>query len=128
MRQVVLRCAVVGAGLALALGVWADIHAEQSASVMAEIQAGLAMLIGCNLLLFLWLWYRARPGSGGAMVAPVMALSMAFMLVGILPRVLWPAADGLHLAGSIASMSAMIVLLIVQIRRRRNLRRRARPV
>ena len=40
----------------------------------AGVQAGLAIVIGSNLVLCLWLWYRAPPGSGDAMVMPVVAL------------------------------------------------------
>lgn len=120
----VLGLAVV----AVALGVWGGVRAWQSGSVMVEIQAGLAIVIGCNLIFCLWLWYRAPPGSGDAMVMPVVALVSASMLVGILPRLFWPAAEGIHIAGSIAGIIVPTVLLVMQIRRRRILRRGARPV
>ena len=114
--------------VAVALGVWSGVRAWQSPSVTMNIQAGLAIVFGCSLVLCLWVWYRARPGSGDAMVMPVIALLSAAMLVGILPRLLWPAAAGIHSAGSIASMIVITVGLIMQIRRRRSLRRGARPV
>jgi hypothetical protein len=113
--------------VALALGIWSGVRAEQSGAVMV-IPAGLAMLIGCHFVLCLWLWYRARPGSGDAMVMPVVALVSASMLCFILPRVFWPAAKGVQIAGSIVSITVPMVLLIMQIRRRRSLRRGARPV
>ena len=119
----VLGVAVVAA----ALGVWGGVRAWQSASVTVEIQAGLAIVIGCNLVLCLWVWYRARPDSGDAMVMPVIALLSASMLVGILPRLFWPAAERIHIAGSLASKIGTIVVLIVQIRRLRSLRRGTRP-
>ena len=112
---------------AFALGVWGGFRAWQSASVMVTFQAGLAFVIACNLLLCLWLWYRARPGSGDAMVLPSVALLSGSMLVGILPRLLWPDARGLQLAGLIASVIVPTVVLIIQIRRAGRFRRNARP-
>jgi hypothetical protein len=119
----VLGWAVVVAALGLAVGIWGGIQAHQSASLSAKIEAGLAIVIGCNLLLCLWLWYRARPGSGDAMVVPVIALLSASMLVGILPRVLWPADEGIRIAGSITSIVATTAVVIIQLRRSRRLRR-----
>ena len=109
---------------AFILGVWGGFRGWQSASVML---AGLAFVIACNLLLCLWLLYRARPGSGDAMVLPTVALLSGSMLVGILPRLFWPEAEGLHLAGTIASAIVPTVLLTIQIRDRRRLRRNTRP-
>jgi len=114
--------------VAAAVGVWAGVSAWQSASVMANIQAGLAIVIGGNLLFCLWLWHRAKPGSGDAMAGSIVVLLSASMLLGILPRLFWPAAEGLQIAGSIASILVVTVLVIVQIRRRRRLRRAAPPV
>ena len=120
----VLGVAVV----ALALGVWGGVRAWQSASVAVNIQSGLAIAIGCNLALCVWVWYRARPGSGDARVMPVIALLSAAMLVGILPGLFWPAADGLHIGGSIASIIVTTAVLVMQFRLLRRLRRGARPV
>jgi hypothetical protein len=121
----VLGWVVVFAALGLAAGIWGGIQAHQSASISAKIEAGLAIVIGCNLLLCLWLWYRARSGSGDAMFAPVIALLSAAMLVGILPRVLWPANEGVHIAGSIASIIATTAVVIIQLRLLRRFRRGA---
>jgi hypothetical protein len=111
-----------------ALGFWAGVSAYQSASFMTAIQMGFAMLFGGNLLLCLWLWYRAEPGSGDAMVVPTLALLSASMLLGILPRLFWPTAERLHIAGSIVSVVVPAVVVIKQIRRRRKLGRGARSV
>jgi len=111
-----------------ALGFWAGVSAYLSASFMTAVQIGLAMLFGGNLLLCLWLWYRAEPGSGDAMVVPTFALLTASMLLGILPRLLWPTAERLHLVGSIVSVVVPAVVVIKQIRRRRRLSRGGRSV
>ena len=95
---------------------------------MANIQIGFAIWFGFNLIFSLWLWYRAEPGSGDAMVAPTIVLLSASMLIGILPRVLWPAGEPLHMAGSVVSVVVPTVLVIMQIRRRRKQGRGARPV
>jgi hypothetical protein len=106
--------------VAAAVGVWAGIRSWPSEST---VQTGLAIVIGGNLLMCLWLWYRARPGSGDAMALPGVVLLSAAMLIGILPRLFWPAAERLQIAASIASLSVSIVVLIAQFRRLRRLRR-----
>jgi hypothetical protein len=114
------------AAVVTAVGVWAGFSAWHSASVMTTFRAGLAILFGGNLVICLWLWARAQPGSGDAMVLPTLVLLSASMLLGILPRLFWPAAGRLHIAGSVASLIVPTVLVILQIRRRRSLRRGAR--
>lgn len=118
----------LGLAAVFAIGLWAGVSAYGSASFMGNIQAGFAILFGSNLLFCLWLWYRAEPGSGDAMVAPTLVLLSASMLLGILPRVLWPTVERLHIAGSVVSVVVPTVLVIMQIRRRRKQGRGARPV
>ena len=98
-------------------------------------QAVLAVVIGGNLVLCLSVWHWARSGSGAVKAMPVIALLMVAMLVGILPRLFWPAAESIHIAGSIASLIVTTVVIVmqirrivIQIRRRRSLHRGARPV
>jgi hypothetical protein len=62
------------------------------------------------------------------MVTPGLAVSSGAILVGLLPRIFWPNAFWLHLAAWSVSISAMLVMLTVQIRRRRRLRGGPRPV
>ena len=116
---------IVFAALGLAAGIWGGIHAHQSASFHAKVEAGLAIVFGGNLLLGLWVWYRARPGSGDARNGPVLALLAAAMLVGILPRVFWPTNEGVQAAGSIASAIAATAVVIIQLRFLRRFRRGA---
>ena len=83
-------------------------------------------MLGASLVLCLWGWYRARPGAGDApqpgtidavwvATAPVFAVLTAAMLLGILPRLLWPAAEGIRLAGSVASKTVIGGLIVMQI-------------
>jgi magnesium-transporting ATPase (P-type) len=118
----------------VALAVWGGVRAWQSASVGVNSQAVLAILIGANLVLCLLVWYLARPASGAVKAMPFIALLMVAMLLDILPRLVWPAAEGIHRAGSSARMiltTGVIVTqigrIVIQIRRRRSLHRGARP-
>ena len=121
----ILRLTVV---IAAVLGFWAGVQAWQSGGVGTNILAGAAVLIGGNLLFCLWLWRRAQPGSGDAMVLPTLVVFSLAMLLGILPQLFWPAAEGLQIAALIASDIVVIALGAMQIRNRRRLRRMARPV
>ncbi len=114
--------------IAAVLGFWGGVLAWQSGGVGTNILAGAAVLIGGYLLFCLWLWRRAQPGSGDAMVLPtIVELSLAALL-GILPQLFWPAAEGLQIAALIASFIVIIALGAMQIRNRRRLRRMARPM
>lgn len=124
MKRILGLTAVVAA----VLGFWGGVSAWQSAGVGTNILAGAAILIGANLLFCVWLWRRAQPGSGDAMVLPTLVALAASMLPGILPRLFWPAAEDLQVAGSITSVLVVTVLVVMQIRNRRRLRRAARPV
>ena len=125
MKKTVL---VLLAVLSVAAGGWAYVSGVESASLRAYLGSGLAVLFGANLLLGLWLWYRSAPGSGDAMVAPTLVLLSAFVLLGILPRLLWPTVEGLHTAGSVVSLVGLALLVIAQIRRRRKVSQGTGPV
>jgi len=122
----VLGVALVVLALGLALGVWSGLCA-QPASASVIVQAGIAIVMGGNLLLFCWLWYRARPGTGDAIFSPAGALLSASMLVGTLPRLFWPTDSGIRIAGSVASVVLTAVAVIIGLRRKRNLRLSGRP-
>jgi hypothetical protein len=118
----------LAAVVAAVLGFWGGVSAWHSAGVGTNILAGAAILIGGNLLFCVWLWRRAQPGSGDAMVLPSLVVLSTSMLLGILPRLFWPAAENLQIVGSIASVLGVTVMAVMQIRNRRRLRRAARPV
>jgi hypothetical protein len=75
----------------------------------------------------LWLWYRAIPGSGSRLGLPAQIVLSISMLVGILPRVLWPTAERLKISSSIASITLTIVAVVLGVRRQRRLRASVRP-
>ena len=113
---------------ALALAVWGSVRVWQSASIGAETEPGVAIVLGAALFLCLWGWYRGRSGSLDAPApgtidpiwvgaAPVVALLLVAMLLGTVPRLFWPAAESIHLIGSIASKAMLGALIVVQLRR-----------
>jgi hypothetical protein len=98
------------------LGVWVGFRAGSSPSLAMAIQAAVAIVVGGNLLLMLWLWRRARPDSGEAAVLPGMLLLSVSMLVGLVPR-LWPASEGLQIGASVVSV-VLVVISVAWMRRR----------
>jgi hypothetical protein len=110
------------------IGVWVGFTFGRSDSITTNIHAGLAALIGANLMFSSWVWWRATPGSGDAKVMPTVMLISAAMLIGILPRVLWPSNDVSHAVGSIASALIVTFLAFLQIRKRRRLRDQQRAI
>jgi len=119
MNRILGLAAVVGA----VLGFWAGVSAWQSAGVGTNFLAGAAILLGGNLLFSVWIWRRAKPGSGDEMVLPTSVMMSTSMLLGILPQLFWPAAETLKVAGSIASILGIGVTTVMQVRnhRRRSL-------
>ena len=108
------------AAVFVVLGAWAGFRAD--ASIDARFQTGLAVLHACHLLFCIWVWYRAKPGSGDRLVLPTFMLTSAAMLISILPRLFWPSAERLHITASIVGFGVMAVALIRQVRRRNQLR------
>ena len=107
------------------LGFWGGIRGWQSPAVATNFHAGMAIVWGCHILFCLWVWYRAPPDSGDAIVMPLVLLVSVSFLVGLVPRLLWPDAVGVGIAGSVASVIALTVLVIREIRRRQAHRRSA---
>jgi peptidoglycan/LPS O-acetylase OafA/YrhL len=120
------RAAAIGV-VALAIGIGAGVYASRSAESTFSIQTGVAVLLGGDLLFCLWLWYRARPGSGDAIFLPVLVLLLIAALVGLLPRLLWPAIEPLRMAGSVASVLLTALAVLISFKRRRRLPQRGRP-
>ena len=99
------------------LGGWAGFRAWNSASTVMALQSGAAILLGGNLLFMTWLWRRARPDSGDALLLPGIILFAAAVLIGLVPRLLWPAREGLQISASVVSV-VLAIVAVVWIRRR----------
>ncbi len=110
------------AAVLVALGVWAGFRADGSPSTNMKFHAGLATFYACHLLFGLWVWSRAKPGSGDRVVLPPVMLLSASMLVSILPRVFWPGAERFHFAATTICGAGLVAVLVMHIRRRRALR------
>jgi hypothetical protein len=93
-----------------------------------NIQVGLAIFIGANLLFMVWLWYRAPPESGDKLVLPTSILLSIAMLILILPKLLWPNSEGIQIGGAIASILPTTAVTITSVRRNRRLREGRRSV
>ena len=103
--------------VAVAIGVWYGVRAWQSASVTVNNDAVLAILLGGNLVLCIWVWCVARPRSGAVKAMPIVAALTVAMLLGILPRLFWPAGSDIQRTGTIASLIVSTGVSLVQIRR-----------
>jgi hypothetical protein len=123
MRPILIVALVAGV-----VGVWAGFTFGQSDTATTNVHAALAVLAGANLLFSAWVWRRAKSGSGDAMVLPTVMLVLVAMLIGILPRLIWPATDSVHVAGSIASAAIVTVIAVLQLRQRRRRRDQATTV
>jgi hypothetical protein len=123
MKLMILVAVVAGV-----IGAWAGFNSWQSGPVTTTIHSALSVLIGGNMLMCSWAWWRAKPGSGDATVMTTLMLLSGAILLGILPRLFWPTNDGRHLVGSISSALIVTVIAVVQIRNRRRLGGQSKPV
>jgi len=110
-----IQLAVLVAALAFCGGVLA--YGHRSAAWF--IQAALAIAFAGNLAFSLWLWRRAPPDSGDAMVLPTTTMASASMLCGLLPRVLWPEVGYAHVAGWAVGLFLATLMWIRRILDRR---------
>jgi hypothetical protein len=86
---------------------------------MSRILAGFAIVLGANTLFSLWLWFRAAPRSGDAIVAPTLAVLSATLFVPLLLKAFWPEAGTPHLVASLGSAAIVWTLVWRQWRQRR---------
>ncbi len=95
------------------VGIWAGVLGwERSASPTAGLQAVAAVLIGLSLASMTWMLRRARPESGDFSALPPVVLLSASMLVGLVPRLVWPDHDGLETGTAVTSIVMTIVGVI----------------
>lgn len=109
----------------VALALWAGYRSYPSTSLRTEFETVLAVVMAANLVFCLWIWSRAKPGSGDAIAMRFMSLFMAAMLINLVPKLVWPQFEGLQIAGSVVSAVTITVLVVMLIRRRRKATRPA---
>ena len=114
--------------LAAGLGVWAGFRGAHSASDATLILSGLALFVAGNLIFMAWVWYRARPGSGDAMVLPGLVLLSVAMLTGLVPRLLWPGHVEMQIGAAVVSAALTVVVVVMHVRRIRQFRGKGRSL
>ena len=123
MHKLLLALVFVGSA---ALGAWA--YATNSPAVLTSFRMTakgvMVTVMGANLILSIWVWLRAKPGSGDAMVSPTLMFLPAAMLVGWVPGLIWPEAER---TASLVSLVMVISLLVKQVRDRRRLHATTAP-
>jgi ABC-type amino acid transport system permease subunit len=120
MKPLVLISAVCI--VAMVLGVAAGLSAWQSASLMAKVDVAIAVLFGGMLLFSMWHWNLAKPDSRDRQFLSTMMMVSAVLLLGAMPRVVWPEGGWPRTAASILALCASLGMLIWLLRARRRQR------
>lgn len=105
--------------VAMAFGIALGLSGWQSASVMAKVDVALAVFFGGLLLFSLWHWNRAKPDSPDRKLMSTIMMPSAALLLGAMPRIVWPDGGWPRTVASILALCAMIGVLIWQWRQRR---------
>jgi ABC-type glucose/galactose transport system permease subunit len=108
--------------VAMALGVAAGLSVWQSTSLMAKVDVAIAVLFGGLLLTSMWGWYHATSDSPDRKVLSTMMMVYAALLLGLMPRIVWPDGGWKRTAASILALCASTGILIWQLRERRRRR------
>jgi uncharacterized membrane protein YhhN len=108
------------AAVLVALGHWAGFLPTANEMV----PAGLAVFVVCHLLFGLWVRSQVQPLAGDRPVLPDLVLGSVAMLLALLPRLIWPAAERVQLAAAIAGLVLIGLMVVKGIRRWRQLPRR----
>jgi hypothetical protein len=120
MKPLVLISAVCI--VAMVLGVAAGLSVWQSASLMAKVDVAIAVLFGGMLLFSTWRWNLAKPESHDRQFLSTMMMVSAVLLLGAMPRVVWPEGGWPRTAASILALCASLGMLIWLLRARRRQR------
>lgn len=120
MKPLVLGSVVVV--IAMALGIAAGLNVWQSSSLMAKVDVAIAALFGGLLLVSMWGWYHATPDSPDRKSLSTMMMVYAALLLGAMPRIIWPDGGWPRTAASILALCATTGILIWLLRSRRRRR------
>jgi peptidoglycan/LPS O-acetylase OafA/YrhL len=105
--------AAMAFGIALGLSGW------QSASLMAKVDVAVAVFFGGMLLFIWWRWSRTNPNSPDQKFMSTMMMLSASLLLGAMPRIVWPEGGWPRTAASLLALGSTVVFLI-QLRRQRS--------
>jgi len=108
--------------VAMALGIAAGLNVGQSESVMATVNVASVVLFGGMLLFSMWHWNHAKPDSPDRKFLSTMMMLSAALLLGAIPRIVWPDGGWPRTAASILALCVSIGLLIWLLRARRRQR------
>jgi hypothetical protein len=108
--------------VAMALGIAAGLNVGQSESVMAKVDVASVVLLGGLLLFSMWHRNRAKPDSPDRQSLSTMMMVFGALLLGAMPRVVWPDGGWQRLAASVFALCVSIGILIWVLRVRRRQR------
>lgn len=108
-------------GAAMAFGIALGLSGWQSASVMEKFDLAVVVFFGGLLLFSTWHWNRATRDSPDRRFLSTMTLLSASLLLGAMPRVVWPDGGWLRTAASLLALCASTGILIWLLRQRRKL-------
>jgi hypothetical protein len=105
--------------LAMSLGLAMGLRGWASAAISMKVDLVIAVYFFGMLLVCLWNWNRAAPDSPDRRFMSTMMMLSAALLLGAMPRVLWPEGGWPRMAGSTLALCATIGILIRLLRQRR---------
>jgi hypothetical protein len=105
--------------VAMTFGIALGVSGWQSASVMEKVDLAVVVFFGGLLLFSTWHWNRATPDSPDRRFMSTMTLLSASLLLGAMPRVVWPDGGWPRTAASILALCASTGILIWLLRQRR---------
>ena len=107
--------------VAMAFGIALGLSGWQSASVMAKVDLAVVVFFGGLVLFSAWHSKRAEPGSPDRKFMSTMTLVSASLVLGAMPRVVWPDGGWPRTAASLLALCASTGVLIWLLRQRRKL-------
>lgn len=108
--------------VAMAFGTALGLSGWQSASVVAKVDLAIAVFFGGLLLFSTWHWNRTKPDSPDRKLMSTLTMLSAALLLGAMPRVVWPDGGWSRTAASILALCASTGILIWLLRERRRQR------